>query len=382
MANNLTDLKDLVEQTLDENGAPGSILALDHKNFVKQMIDNLGKYQGLFYDATLNGNAGVIPSGVLSWNNNAMNQSGNYFTIKLSELTKDGNKTLVFLNTLSVGDIIRVKDEIGRSCYYKYQKHGEGVDAGGNPCWNLLITSFTDNLNYTYQPNELRNLSIEFYKLPLTQGLQNVQNIIQQMNLDFNWAKRDDDNEAPNTRWYNSTRIDGKVALLGVKFQNYSILQDFASQNPGAVFTLLVDRYIKQGWKGFQNNSNYAYKTHQKAGYFHSRQDTLVGKINEIPITAEEMLLNFNQDFYFYPFSGSFGSRTGFPHGVGRTNRGIHLTSSTALGFVDLAFRIRIEVPAQSYIWESQHIGKIRMIGTDYRTDLATGIRNITYSHK
>jgi len=381
MANNLNTLETTIENQIDPNGAPGSILAQNHQNILKSVLDNVGKYTGLQFKAVKETNAGVVNTGEFVWNSNAMNET-NGFTVTVARYTVDGQLIVRVLSRLKTGDLLKFKDRKGRSALFEFKKFTENVDVNSNIVYDLYIVGFSENINYTYQIGEILDCMIEIFPASVTTGLVNIQNSIQQMKLDFFWSLRDNLNETPETRWFTSTRIDGKVAKLGVVIQNYELLNSFTD----ATFTLLIDRYRKGGKKGQPNNILYPDKNVRKSKYRHENFNQTdgffsVNRINEIEVTSSEMLLNFGQDFYFREKHTTFADDF-FPRPKGKKSKNIHSTSIVKQGFVDLGFRMRIEIPSESYIWESHHIGFIRMLGIYNIKDPMNEQRLITYSYK
>lgn len=379
MANDLIQLAGQVEQYIDPNGAPGSILAQNHQNLLLSVLQNVGRLTGLQFKARKEAPGGVVSLGFLVWNSNNLNTT-TPFTLTLSEITLDNQKVVRVLSRLKKGDLIKFKDTKGRAVFLEFDKYSEDTDVNMNVVYNLIVKGFPENINYLYQDTEVLDCMIEFFPANIETGLNAVQNSIQQMKLDFFWSHMDDEGEPMYTRYFVSSRIGGKVAKLGIKIQNYSVLDNF----PGATFTLLIDRYRKTGWRG--NAKNYPVQSHRKAGYKHAdptKPDTY-GTLRkyELQITGSKMLIDFGQDFYFREKGVTFGAQDSFPRATGTKPKSFHLTSSTALGYVDLGFRIRIEIADENYKWESQHLGFIRMIGVDDNSIPAERKTYITYSYK
>lgn len=379
MANDLIQLEQEVIQYIDPNGAPGSILAENHQNLLKAVLGNVGRMTGLQFKARKEAPSGIVSPGYLIWNANNLNNT-DPFILTVSEITLDNQKIVRVLTRLKKGDLIKFKDTKGRTVFLEFDKYSEDTDAGTNVVYNLVVKGFAENINYLYQETEVLDCMLEIFPANIETGLNAVQNSIQQTKLDFFWSHKDDEGEPVGTRYFDSARIGGKVAKLGMKIQNYSILEDM----PGATFTLLIDRYRKTAWRGDANN--YPVKSYRKAGYRHvdtTKPDTYsANRLYELPITGEKMLLEFGQDFYFRPKGVIFGAQNAFPRATGTKPKSFHMTSATALGFVDLAFRIRIEIADEDYLWESQHLGFIRMIGVDDNSIPLERKQFITYSYK
>ncbi len=148
---NLKNLEALIEQHIDPNGTPGSILAENHQAILKEVLTKVGKWTGSAFVAQKN--ATTFPSGTFSWNNNALNTTSD-FVITTSKNTSDLNDFGRVLNTMVTGDLIRFKDFNGRSVFLNYKSHANGLDASGNPTWNITVNGFVDNPNYIYQTAE------------------------------------------------------------------------------------------------------------------------------------------------------------------------------------------------------------------------------------
>lgn len=151
MSDNLKAIEVRVNQDIDPNGAPGSILALNHNEILKEVLSKSGKYVGSPYVAykVLT----TIPTGLFSWESNAMNNTSN-FDIKIAKLTSDFNDITTVLNTLTIGSIIQFKDFVGRSVYLQYQSHVAGVDDSANDIFIITVKGYASNPNYVYQDAE------------------------------------------------------------------------------------------------------------------------------------------------------------------------------------------------------------------------------------
>ena len=179
-----------------------------------------------------------------------------------------------------------------------------------------------------------------------------------------------------------SSRIGGTYSLLKVQLENYDLIKN--NRENGEVYTLLIDRYRPQEYKGGSQFDS------RRAGFRHELMPSLDGektnRINEIEILQNHMNLDFKQDFYFKPFNGKYDQHTAFPAPTGSSpNRSqsdsFKLGSKVRKGWVDLGFRIRVQIK-DKILYETKHLGFIRMLGvSDFRQPRDE--RNfITYSVK
>jgi hypothetical protein len=166
MSDNLKLLQSQVETTLDENGLPGSILAVNHKSFVKDILDKVGKYNGIFYQARKNG-SGSYPTGSMSWEGNAMNQSGS-FVIRVAKLTNDLNDIGYMLGIMSPQSLINFKDYVGRSTQYRFESFVLNNSNPLNIFYEITIESIPGNINYIYQNSEIVTACFSFFINPST----------------------------------------------------------------------------------------------------------------------------------------------------------------------------------------------------------------------
>jgi len=151
MADNLKLIKQDIDTYIDPNGAEGSILAEHHNAIEKSIVDKVGKYVGSAFTAVKT--ATIFTSGVFSWEENAMNNTEN-FTVKTSKKTSDLNDFGLLLETMATNDIIQFKDFVGRCVYLKFIGYTAGTDGSGNPIYNITVSGYAENPNYTYQINE------------------------------------------------------------------------------------------------------------------------------------------------------------------------------------------------------------------------------------
>lgn len=160
MSDNLKALKEQVELQIDPNGAPGSILAENHKDILDQVLTKTGKYTGFAF--TANKTIASIATGNFSWNSNAMNET-NEFVVKFSKLTSDLNDIGKILDLMSQGSIIRFKDFLGRSVLLEYQSSESAQDGSNNDIYDVTVKGYAENIDYTYQDGETAICVIDFY---------------------------------------------------------------------------------------------------------------------------------------------------------------------------------------------------------------------------
>lgn len=160
MSDNLKNIEDQVDIDIDPAGAPGSILALNHNEILKDILNSTGKYTGAPYTAKKD--ESVVPTGIFSWNGNAMNVV-TPFVITISKLTIDLNDIGKLLDVMPAKGIIKFKDYVGRSVYLEYISHVAGVDLSANDVYNITVKGFVENPNYIYQNAEQQIAVLEFF---------------------------------------------------------------------------------------------------------------------------------------------------------------------------------------------------------------------------
>jgi hypothetical protein len=136
-----------------------------------------------------------------------------------------------------------------------------------------------------------------------------------------------------------SSRLNnGKYYLLGIDFG------DFAFEE-GTTYTLLIDRFRFSERK----DSNGAVRN---ARFYHEHIQQAIdnNRLSEVEITDSVQYFDFNQDFYFRAFADGK-----YPKGTGMSDK--------AVGFVKLAFRMRIDDGVNTPV-ETGYLGYITMNGT------------------
>lgn len=163
MSDNLKNLKEVqVDSALPLAGGVESILVANHNPLEKEIISKVGRMVGFPFNAQRSPTAGVIPSGSLFWNANAMNKDDVSFTISLGKFTQDGNDIRRILGILGVGDFIHFKDFVGRSTTLKFLGFTDLVDLNLDPYFDIEVEGFGENLNYAYQVGENEPCMISF----------------------------------------------------------------------------------------------------------------------------------------------------------------------------------------------------------------------------
>lgn len=160
MANNLKILEQTIEAQIDPNGAPGSILAFNHQNILKDVLNNVGKTTGFHFKAEKD--PATIPTGKLSFNGNAFNNLAE-FLITVSELSLDLNDFGNILKLYVTGTTIHFKDYVGRSAFFQFISFVAADDGMGNNTYEITVKGFADNSNYTYQDAESENATLSFH---------------------------------------------------------------------------------------------------------------------------------------------------------------------------------------------------------------------------
>ena len=149
MADNFVQIVEDVELYIDPNGAPGSILAQNHQNILKDILNKAGKYVGSSYKANKN-ITGVFSNGQMSFNNNALNSSGN-LTFSFSKISSDNLDLKNTLSQMMTGNLIVLKDFAGRAAQYKFVSYTED---NVKMTYEVVLVAVLGNPNYTYQESE------------------------------------------------------------------------------------------------------------------------------------------------------------------------------------------------------------------------------------
>jgi len=147
---NLSALATLIGQQIDPLGADGSILAVNHRDRLIEVMTKAGKYNGLYFLAELN--RLTYPAGTMSWNDFSMNQAGD-FEIIVSRLTADLNDAGDILTAIGKSTILHFKDFNGRSGMYRL-KSVTSDTIGTDDVYRIILNSLSTNPGYTYQPTE------------------------------------------------------------------------------------------------------------------------------------------------------------------------------------------------------------------------------------
>jgi len=153
---NLSALATLIGQQIDPLGADGSILAVNHRDRLIEVMTKAGKYTGNFFQAELSRTS--YPSGTLSWNNASMNQAT--FEMIVSENTSDLNDFGDIVENVGGITLIRFKDFAGRSSLY-FLRNMVSEQLNGEKVYRLTLESFDTNPTYTYQPTEKMICSLD-----------------------------------------------------------------------------------------------------------------------------------------------------------------------------------------------------------------------------
>lgn len=164
MSDNLKLLKEQIGQQIDPTGAPGSVLAENHRDRLIEVMTKAGKFTGFPFTSNKTATNDLFTSGVFSWESNAMNDTDR-FDIKFSTKTLDFNSINLIIDSLLLDDIVRFKDFVGRSVLLKYVSHEYGVDSDSNPICTMTVVGLSENLNYTYQDSESELCMLDFYRL-------------------------------------------------------------------------------------------------------------------------------------------------------------------------------------------------------------------------
>lgn len=240
---NLEILKQNLDTAINPNAGIGEILAQEHNDMVTEFISKQGKYVGSPFNVKANYN-GVANAGDF-FINGALN-GANGITIVTAQRTNDLNDFSIVLNTLGDGDVMHLKDFVGRSFYFIFKSYAQAQDNNGNTVYELQVVPFADNINYTYQPQEVRLCVVEFLK-----SGAGVKSLFEGVELDLFWNRKGKNQQlvdyckiinrkkfvfsAPNNRVPFYKTIKTKVLHLGIEIKN------FANLNPNT--EIVIERY-------------------------------------------------------------------------------------------------------------------------------------------
>jgi hypothetical protein len=162
---NLKALKTQVDTVIPIGGGVASVTTANHNPFEKAIIDTVGRYTGFPFYSQRSPTAGEIPYGSLYWNANAMNRNDSPFEIFVSKKTVDGNEISRILSLLSVGDMIKFKDFLGRTTTLEFKGYEEAMDVTDLVYYKILVIGYPENTDYAYQVGENEPCMIEFITL-------------------------------------------------------------------------------------------------------------------------------------------------------------------------------------------------------------------------
>lgn len=160
MSDNKQLIFDRIDQDIDPNGAEGSILAINHNEIAKLILDQAGKYIGSYFVAQKV--TSTFTPGVFSWENNSLNNTSS-FTIKTAKQTADLLDFGEVLKNITPGSILKFKDYAGRTAYYEFESYSLDETTPSNAFYEITIKGLAGNPNYTYQDSETRAAGIEFF---------------------------------------------------------------------------------------------------------------------------------------------------------------------------------------------------------------------------
>lgn len=157
---NLTAIKALIDDKITNTGGANTILASDQNAIFQQIIASM-KWVGGVYVAKRDPAAGVVPTGEMFFGGVPFNQTTD-FVITLNKNTGDGNDIGLILGRMATGDLIKLKDFSGRAPMFTYKSHAIGVDANTDPIYNITVSGFAENSNYTYIAADAEIAVLEF----------------------------------------------------------------------------------------------------------------------------------------------------------------------------------------------------------------------------
>lgn len=157
MSDNLKTTEEDIDRVLDETKGEGDVKVSEHNALLKRVLNTVGKYTGLVYVSKAS-EVGVLPPGVISWDGNNFDQTGN-FVIKFAMTTADLNDITPILSNLNDGDILKFKDYEGRSSLFTFRNYQL---VSGN--YEVTISGYAQNSNFTYTGADEVPTVIELYK--------------------------------------------------------------------------------------------------------------------------------------------------------------------------------------------------------------------------
>lgn len=174
MADNLKITTGNVDTAINPSAGVGEIKAQDHNNLLKEILAKVGKFTGSPFLAQSDTNSGVVPVGVLVWNNNAFNNT-TAFELTVAKKTADLNDIGIILGVINSGSLIHFKDFVGRSCFLEYVSHVAATDTGGGAIYRITVKGDADNSNYAYQAAEQEPCVIEFFNKASGSDLKSIE---------------------------------------------------------------------------------------------------------------------------------------------------------------------------------------------------------------
>lgn len=160
MADNNQQLKATIDDKITNAGGEESIFASDHNEILTSVLNQVGKYVGFFYEASLN--PLELPAGTFSFNENPLNESGVDTIMRVAKISNDSNDIGDILRSSTGNTVLQMKDFAGRNAYFTLKGYVEKTDGTGNIYYDITVRAFDTNPNYTYQAQEKQLLCINF----------------------------------------------------------------------------------------------------------------------------------------------------------------------------------------------------------------------------
>ena len=158
MADNFKQTVENIERDIDPNGAAGSILAQNHQNILKDILNKVGKYVGNSYVAQKN-ITGNLSNGQFSFEGNGLNPSAE-ITIAFARINADNIDLREQLSKLVKNSIIVFKDFAGRKAQFKFISY---VENSTRNAYIVTVENFDGNPEYTYQDSEQEICVFSFF---------------------------------------------------------------------------------------------------------------------------------------------------------------------------------------------------------------------------
>lgn len=176
---NLKELRDSIDTVVPINGGIASVKTINDNPSRKLAIEKLGRYTGFPFISKRSPIDGIVPSGTLFWNGNAMNK-GELFDIYIAINTQDGNQIQNVVETLNEGSLIHFKDFVGRSALLEFKSFVREV-SGAIDYLIITVKGNTEDIDYAYQIDDEEPCMVEFISNAKNAGNSKILNNIEEL---------------------------------------------------------------------------------------------------------------------------------------------------------------------------------------------------------